>query len=95
MTASQLKAIVPALEAVSDAIVDAQILMSDAYFDVTRWGDFYAEGLACWVAHNLTVGSVSDATMLKQIPANPYVRTVWGQRYLFLVDQIGMGGMVV
>lgn len=93
MTSAQLKALVPALSTVDDTIIDAQIALADPHFDVERWGDFYAEGLACWVAHNLTIGSVGDATKLKQIPSNPYMRTTFGQRYQYLVDQVGMGGV--
>lgn len=95
MTPTQLKALVPALNAVDDAVVAAWIAAADPSFDVARWDGYYAEGLACWVAHNLTVGSVGDATALKQQPTDPFMRTTYGQRYRYLANLVGMGGVVV
>lgn len=58
MTASQLKAILPPLSAFSDAQVDAKVVLSDPHFDVPRWGDLYAEGLANWCCHWLLLDSL-------------------------------------
>lgn len=55
MTATQLKAILPALRGTDDADVEAQIALADPWFDVDRWGAFYAEGLANWVANELVL----------------------------------------
>jgi hypothetical protein len=58
VTATQLKAVLPALRAVSDADVSAQVALADEHFDVARWGGLYAEGLANWVADRLVVNGM-------------------------------------
>lgn len=55
MTAAQLKAVLRPLQAVSDADIEAKIALADPWFDVGRWGAFYAEGLANWVANELVL----------------------------------------
>jgi hypothetical protein len=51
VTASQLKSILPPLCAFADADVAAKVFLADPHFDVARWGDLYAEGLANWCCH--------------------------------------------
>lgn len=55
MTATQLKSLFPPLTSFSDADVTAKIALAAPHFNVSRWGDFYAEGLANWVCHWLVV----------------------------------------
>ena len=55
MTPAQLKATLPALRSVTDEVIAAKILLADLWFDEAAWGDFYAEGLANWVANELVL----------------------------------------
>lgn len=57
MTAAQLKAILPALRTISDDDINTYIGLADPYFDVERWGAWYAEGLANWVANEIILAS--------------------------------------
>jgi len=57
-TATQLKTVLPVLRLVSDADVEAQLLLADEWFDVARWGGHYLEGVANWVAHSLVINSI-------------------------------------
>lgn len=61
MTASEFKAIFPAFVATNDDTVSAAIALAAPWFNVDRWGRFYSEGLANWVAHKLTVDAPSNA----------------------------------
>lgn len=58
MTAAQLKSTLPALRAIPDADVLAQVALAEPWFDVDRWGAFYAEGLANWVANELVLNDI-------------------------------------
>lgn len=55
MTPTQFKARYPEFSTTLDATI--QLVIDDAapWFDVPRWGDFYDQGVAAWVAHTLTV----------------------------------------
>lgn len=53
-TASEIKARYPALASVSDATVNIAIADAEPWFDAERWGAFYAQGVAAFVAHMLT-----------------------------------------
>lgn len=57
MTAAQLKAILPALRTISDDDINTFIGLSEPHFDVDRWGAFYVEGLANWVANEIILAS--------------------------------------
>lgn len=57
MTAAEFKAIFPAFVSTNDDTVSAAIALAAPWFNVDRWGGFYSEGLANWVAHNLTVNA--------------------------------------
>lgn len=58
MTPTEFKAIFPAFASESDERIQVQLNLADPSFDVARWGGFYTLGLANYVAHQLTVGSV-------------------------------------
>jgi hypothetical protein len=53
-TASEIKTRYPALASISDPAVDLAIADAVPWFDVSRWGSFYAQGFAAFVAHMLT-----------------------------------------
>lgn len=55
MTAAQLIRALPPLSAVDPAVLEAYIGLADPWFDVDRWGAFYAEGLANWVANEIVL----------------------------------------
>ncbi len=61
MTAAEFKARFPQFTSETDARVLAVIALAAPYFDVTRWGAFYTDGLANWVAHTIVVDN-SEAT---------------------------------
>lgn len=101
-------------------ITEIQRVIDDAdpHFNKCRWGNFYEQGLAAWVAHEITVsqgpidtgdgsltartsktiGEVSvtyGETALARSAKNPYMRTVYGQKYLYLARLVGMGAVAV
>jgi len=67
MTPTEFKARYPEFASTADAVVAAVIADADPFFDVTRWGDFYAQGLAAFTAHELTIAAAAalgDASAL-------------------------------
>lgn len=54
-TVAQIKARYPELASIPDATVQLAIDDAVPWFDVDRWGSFYAQGFAAFVAHMLTV----------------------------------------
>lgn len=58
MTPAQLKRALPALRSIDDDVIQSYIELSDPWFDVVRWGAFYAEGLANWVANEIVLNSL-------------------------------------
>lgn len=60
-TAAEIKARYPALVTIPDATVDVAIGDAVPWFDVCRWGAFYAQGFAAFVAHMLTVDKANAA----------------------------------
>jgi hypothetical protein len=61
MTPSEFKELFPEFAAVADARVQLFIDRSAPHFDVPRWGDLYADGVAYWVAHELTLANIQTA----------------------------------
>lgn len=61
MTPSEFKELFPEFAAVADARVQLFIERSAPHFDVPRWGDLYADGVAYWVAHELALANVQTA----------------------------------
>lgn len=53
-SASDIKARYPALSDISDPTVSVAIADAAPWFDEQRWGSFYAQGVAAFVAHTLT-----------------------------------------
>lgn len=53
LTPAAFKLQFPAFATTSDERVQLFINKADPYFDVARWGDFYDDGVANFVAHNL------------------------------------------
>jgi len=58
MTAAQLKQVLPPLSTVDNTVIESYITLADPWFDVDRWGAFYAEGLACWVANEIVLNGM-------------------------------------
>jgi hypothetical protein len=69
MTPSEFKASFPDGEFSSLADNYVQVFLTAAvpFFDVSRWGAFYSEGLACYVANSIVVSKARAAMMT----ANP------------------------
>lgn len=53
LTPAAFKLLFPEFVATGDERIQLFIDKSDPYFDAARWGDFYADGQAYWVAHTL------------------------------------------
>lgn len=58
MTPAQLKQALPALASIDNDLIQAYITRADPWFDETRWGAFYPEGLANWVANELVLDNI-------------------------------------
>lgn len=58
MTPAQLKLALPPLASVDNDLIQIYIGLADPWFDEARWGAFYAEGLANWVANELVLNSI-------------------------------------
>ncbi len=117
MTPSEFKTQFPEFEGETDERLRLFISRAAPHFDIERWGDLYPEGVANFVAHELTrakvqaaqgggasdtlnkrVGDVSigkDAGLLAKQADNPFYRTLYGQKYLTLRRQVGMGALSV
>lgn len=54
-TAAEIKARYPELAGIADPTVNIAIADAVPWFNETRWGGFYAQGFAAFVAHMLTV----------------------------------------
>jgi len=64
VTIAEFKAIIPALGGETPDTVNAAIALATPYFNVARWGGFYTEGLANWVAHTIVTGKPGFAATL-------------------------------
>jgi hypothetical protein len=64
MTPTEFKAIIPALSGETPETVNAAIALAAPWFNVSRWGGFYAEGLANWVAHKIVTDKPGFAATL-------------------------------
>lgn len=53
MTPGEFRTALPAFTDETDATIQAALDASVPWFDVSRWGGFYSEGLANWVAHKI------------------------------------------
>lgn len=58
-TAAEIKARYPALATIPDATVEFAIEDALPWFDEARWGGFFAQGFAAFVAHTLVVDSAA------------------------------------
>lgn len=75
VTPAAFKLRFPSFSSVTDARVQMFIDDADPAFNVCRWGDYYALGLANYVAHELTMsaaleagrGVTLDATLVKKV----------------------------
>lgn len=61
MTVAEFKAIIPALSGEPPDAVTATLALATPWFNLERWGGFYTEGLANWVAHTITAGKPNFA----------------------------------
>lgn len=57
MTPTEFKTLFPEFTAVADVRVQLFIDRAVPYFDVARWDDQYADGIAYFVAHNLALAT--------------------------------------
>jgi hypothetical protein len=60
-TAADIKARYPELATIPDATVNVAIEDAVPWFSECRWGAFYAQGFAAFVAHMLTVDKAAAA----------------------------------
>lgn len=64
MTPSAFLALFPqfqALETADHGTIQGYLDRAGPYFDVSRWGAFYTDGLANWTAHTLTMDQAEQA----------------------------------
>ena len=61
MTAAEFKALFPQFTSETDDRVNTVIGLASPFFDVDRWGAFYPEGIANWVAHRIVVDNAEQA----------------------------------
>lgn len=116
MTAAQFLLLFPAFASTPVPVITAYILRLAPAFNVSRWDDWYSEGLGCAVAHMITVSNAdgdlleanditSDETENRKIARDPALlmrqavdwwnRSTYGQRYVFLRDNmVGRGALV-
>jgi Protein of unknown function (DUF4054) len=64
MTPAEFKAIIPALSGETPDAVNAAIALATPWFNLDRWGAFYSEGLANWVAHTIVTSKPGFAATL-------------------------------
>jgi hypothetical protein len=60
MTAAEFKSRFPAFASEPNARVDSYFARAVPYFDVERWGGFYSDGVAGWVAHNIVLDNAAE-----------------------------------
>ncbi len=101
MTVLEFRAFFPAFENVGEALIQQQLTLSLNHLDSGRFGDFYAEATACWVAHHVihrkteTIEIARDPISLGKQMSNPLLRTTYGQRFQYLSDICGVGAVAV
>lgn len=121
MTPTEFKTRFPEFASETDERVQMFIDDADPLFDVERWGDLYAVGVAYLVAHEMALanaqtaqgGSVAamnnddlttkvgdvqvtkDTSLLNKQAENPYMRTMYGQKYLYYRKLVGIGAVAV
>jgi len=121
MTPSEFKTQFPEFATETDARVQIFIDRAMPHFDVERWDDLYQDGVAYYVAHEMTLSNVQtaqggsvqaltndnttkrvgdvqvtkDAGLLAKQSDNPFYRTLYGQKYLYLRRQVGIGALSV
>lgn len=118
MTPDEIIARYPQFASVDVTVIQTAIDDADPFFNVCRWRNFYEQGLAAFVAHNLTlaagpvdtgdgsqtarvsksIGEVSvsySSGMVDKYAADPFMRTVYGQKYKYLARLVGMGAVAV
>jgi hypothetical protein len=120
VTPSGFKALFPKFMGESDERIQALLNLAAPYFNVERWGAFYPEGIANWVAHSIVVdnaegaqptdqlnandvtekhvgpvGMTRDSQLLNAQAKNPFMRTTYGQKYVYLRGKVGFGGLAV
>ncbi len=61
MTVLEFRAFFPAFENVGEALIQQQLTLSLNHLDSGRFGDFYAEATACWVAHHVVTNMPDNA----------------------------------
>lgn len=79
MTPSEFKALFPQFTAETDARVQIFIDLAEPYFAVTRWGDFYSEGIANWVAHSIVVANAEATASTSVIDADDATSETFGR----------------
>lgn len=79
MTPSEFKALFPQFTSETDARVQIFIDLAAPYFDVTRWGDFYSEGIANWVAHSIVVANAEATASTSVIDADDATTETFGR----------------
>lgn len=78
MTAAEFKALFPQFTSETDARVLVFIGLAAPYFDVSRWGDFYTDGLANWVAHSIVVANAEALQATDEVDADDATTETFG-----------------
>lgn len=73
MDASEFKALFTQFASETDERVESFIDLAAPYFDVSRWGDFYSEGIANWVAHSIVVSNAEAAASTSVVDADDFI----------------------
>ncbi len=79
MTAAEFKVLFPGFALETDARVTAVIALAAPYFDVTRWGTFYSDGLGNWVAHRIVVDNAEAAQSTSLVDAGDATAETFGR----------------
>lgn len=75
MTATEFKAWFSGgqFNTVANSTVTAYLTRATPYFNVTRWGRWYSEGVANWVAHSLIVDAAEATESITEIDSDDSV----------------------
>lgn len=58
---------------VDEDVISAFLTRATPYFNVTRWGTWYNEGVANWVAHSIIVDRAESAESIDEIDSDDSV----------------------
>lgn len=80
MTATEFKAwfVGGQFNSVSDVTVALYLTRAEPWFNVTRWGNWYNEGIANWVAHSIVIDRAEATQSIDEVDADDAVSDTFG-----------------